>query len=157
MVDLPNIRGTLSRLSATLSIKKLIGDVITLGIDSLVSIRVLESFLCWLEHKSNSPALLVSPEIEIAPTHPRVRIEDGVISRYSPQAKWVGESYCDVGIRYFPTSTLQEMFGYIDKHGRNGCFIPEFLRYYAGAGKTLRCHTFYEDWKHFAYPHDLLD
>ena len=156
-VDLPSVTGTLSRLKASISEVGTGEDCLVCGIDSLVPFEVSQRFLDFCEDSHRNVSLLLSPYLQIAPTHKVATLHAGRLCEYEcadSVEDWIGsECFTDVGIRYFPAKILEEI---ASSRFENDVYIPTCIKALLRSGSDIRGFVFQEDWKHFAYVEDLV-
>jgi len=158
IVDLPLLKGNLTRLAAFLGTFNEPEDFFMCGIDSLVSLGVLRRFWSNISQVRNNVSILVSTKIDVALTHALVRVNDGVVTSYNNFSRTSGEDcfpgLCvDTGIRYFPKS----LFGRIKKEGSTqGRPLPLFMEKIVKEGCLVSATVFTESWNHFASVEDFL-
>lgn len=160
ILDFPTVQGTLSRLCSGLSALPPKDGCCVCGVDSLVPQGVLHEFLLFIHARSDDTALLLSPRIEVAPTHTLGCVQDARLIGYKPattieRGNVITQDFrwcTDIGIRYFPQRHLQHL---IHNKRANNLFIPLFIQELLKSGTTVRGFLFEENWKHFAVVEDF--
>ncbi len=154
--DFPCVSGTLSRLGAALKggIEVEAGCLVC-GIDSLISPRALSGFCSDALCVPESPSLLFSNRLDIAPTHKIGRVAERELVDYcrleevSNTSDWL----TDVGIRYFPLWLLESI---ARRSFENNVFIPTCIQELLASGTRVMGSIFYENWNHFAVVEDFV-
>lgn len=159
ILDFPDIQGTLSRLCAGLGTYQPQAGCCVCGIDSLVSSTVLRRFFQSAKEHPNNMTLLLSPWLEIAPTHKVAYLNGDRLVTYM-SGEYMGQSgspantnwYTDVGIRYFPQRLLEQL-----SHGRyaSGLYIPLRIQELITSGIAVYGYVFQDNWKHFSVLEDF--
>lgn len=156
-VDSPCITGTLSRLQASIPEIGTVEDSVVCGIDSFVSTAVLRRFLDFCDRSRQSFSMLLSPYLQIAPTHKVASLSEDLLCEYGCADEMndctAREHVTDVGIRYFPAKILEEIAALSHE---NDVYIPTCIKMMLRRGDGIRGFVFEEDWNHFAFAEDLV-
>ena len=156
-IDCPSIKGTLSRLQASIEKIGVTEDCIVCGIDSFVPVIVLRNFLDFCSRSCQNFSLVLSTHLRIAPTHKVASLHKGLVCEYGCAneigSHKTGKYLTDVGIRFFPAENLKKI---TTSYYENNSYIPTYIQSMLRKGADIRGFVFNEDWNHFAFAEDLV-
>lgn len=153
ILDFPEIRGSFSRLAFALSLIGSNQGYYICGVDSWIPLSALVRFWDFLRKNHGHSSLLLSPYLEIAPTHGLVSLnESGLVTNYICDNDQLATStkrimLVDVGARYFCSEMCEEI---IKTKFFSGQYMPNFLAEIVSKNQRFLGCLFFEPWRHFA-------
>lgn len=158
IIDFPDIHGSLSRLAFALSLLGSNQGYYVCGVDSWIPLSAMARFWDFSRRNHDYSSLLLSPDLEIAPTHGLVNLnENGLITNYVcsndqlaiPTKK---EHLVDVGVRYLSAEICEEI---VNTKLFSGYYMPNFLAEVVPKSQRFFGCLFFESWRHFATIQDF--
>lgn len=148
----PELNGTFSSVLWALRAARTIRSCLILGIDVIITQRAMREFVASVRDEMHT-TFLVSPLFTVAPTHGHILVnQSGEISEYRKASLHTdktlqGNWYCDVGIRYFSTSFVEECRSL---SFAGACDFDDIMPSRVGKGQVFKTHLLNERWLHFA-------
>lgn len=158
ILDSPNVCGSFSRLAFALSLLGSNHGYYVCGVDCWIPLSALVKFWDFLKDNHNYSSLLLSPYLEIAPTHGLVSLnENSLVTNYvcgnDQLTISTKKAYLvDVGVRYFCSEMCEEI---INTKFFSGQYMLNFLAEVAPKNQRFLGCLFFEPWRHFATIHDF--
>jgi len=158
VINLPTIYGTLNRLAAAIPYIDVSKGYCVYGIDGLVPMAVLKTFWLFIEENKEYSALLLSPRLEIAPTHALACLDRNTVIKYLTPKEFGGKEnsyqacFSDVNIRYFSPESIPVLRGMGVSNERA---IVEFIKTLLELKQKILGYVFSDEWKHFSAPYDF--
>lgn len=158
ILDFPDICGSFSRLAFALSLLGSNQGYYVCGVDSWIPLSALVRFWDFLRKNHGCSSLLLSPYLEIAPTHGLVNLnEGGLVTNYvcdNDQFAISTKKEClvDVGVRYFCSEMCEEI---INTKFFSGQYMLNFLAEVVPKNQRFLGCLFFEPWRHFATIQDF--
>lgn len=151
------VQGSLVRLAHALRYFEVQDRCFACGIDVIVPTSVTRDLLRSIDARISAQVVMpVSPRTYIAPSHPRMRVHNSIVTDYCPNPLThppPGDGWmCSLGIRYLSGAAFEEIRSF---DGENVGFLS-FAKRWQASGRAINAYVFEDEWQHFGVPSDFV-
>jgi len=152
-VDTVGMYGEFTKLAYVMRQLPKNADCLFTGVDTIFPGETIRFFVEMARESPEKMLLMLSDQVGIAPTHRRVKTQNGMVVGYeAPDDAPASFRYIDTGLRYYPRRIVEEI---CSEHVPLRKNHDTYLKGLVARGEYLRAYEYRGPWRHFAYARDF--